>query len=313
MVLYVKHLLLNTLEHYVINNVDDLDPIFERYPFAFDVAFHSSNLKDAVQNIASYLGRGFMDAWVEYPDNHKNEEISKSIKNKSIAIGLAALSSLLPVQSSPHAIIKKPTLTQEHKLKDDFGLHPLDGFLWTIMQLESSGGKYLKHKLNERMKQNPHLYQNETAVGRWGLLPNTIREFINRMKLSNTLNPDYIPLKDMNSDELAEHFIKNPQHELDFARMVAHHVLSNNKNDIKRAAYAWINGHNLKFHQISNTHLNSSPYIKKFIQAHKLNPFVSKTKFILANEKLDKKEKTPFKNKFDEWVKKRLKENDNAN
>jgi len=313
MVLYVKHLLLNTLEQYVINSVDDLDPIFKRYPFSFKIAFHSRNLKDAVHSIAKYLGRGAMNAWVEDRDDHKIEDISKSLKNRSIAIGLAALSSLLPIEPSTQAMIDKPNIRQEHQIKDDFGLHPLDSFLWTIMQLESSGGKSLKHKLNEKMRQNPHFYQNEAAVGRWGLLPNTIREFINRMRLSNTLKPEYLPLQEMDSKELAEHFAKNPQHELDFARMVAHHVLSNNKNDVKKAAYAWINGHNLKSHQISNAHLNSSPYVKKFLQAHKLNPFITKIKSSLASEKLDKKEKIPFKNKFDEWAKKRLKENDDAN
>lgn len=145
---------------------------------------------------------------------------------------------------------KAPVVRVEEK-KDSFGKRPEDRFLHNIGEVESAGGRNLAHKPTQYGVQ-----KGATAIGRWALMPNTIREVAKRYKINipSHLSDSQIK-KLMNSDSDLE---------LKVARALASHVLKIHKGDMLKAAYAWKYGHNLKPHQIDPEKLKNDPYLVNF-------------------------------------------------
>jgi hypothetical protein len=186
---------------------------------------------------------------------------------------------------------------QVKKPETDFGSHPADGFLWNLKQIETSGGKNLKHPVIAH-----GVAKGSRAMGNWGLLKPTVNEIVNRMRLSGNLTPEYAKLTHMDRDTMETHLKKNPQLELDLVRNLASHVLKRNKGDMHRAAYAWNTGHNKFPDQIHNDVLLNSDYVQKFKSADQVNPFKKKAKVKAPLAKTVEAE-TDFKIKMDQWLK----------
>jgi hypothetical protein len=177
--------------------------------------------------------------------------------------------------------IRQPA-AQVHQV-EDFGRKPEDAFLWSIMQLESSGGKHLGH-------------HSGNVIGRWGIKKPTINEMLERAgkNLPQHLNV----LRNMDHTQTAAYFKQNPQAEVDVARMIANHVLKRQKGDTQKASYAWLHGHNLQPHDIPSGALQSSEYVRKFKHIHARNPLKAKP-FIKAEDTRS------FAQKLADWVLKR--------
>jgi hypothetical protein len=159
---------------------------------------------------------------------------------------------------------------------DNFGTRPEDRLLWTLQQIESSGGKNTEHQLTPHMKRHFEKYRGDAAIGRWGLLKPTIRDMVIRMHSDGVATPMHQALENMTRDQINEHFTKNPQHELEIARYMARHVLSRQKGDVRKAAYSWLMGHNLHPEDISEENLGHSDYINKFQHFDAANPLKRK-------------------------------------
>jgi hypothetical protein len=113
----------------------------------------------------------------------------------------------------------------------------IDQFLSLISQLESSGGKNLAHKTIES-----GIHAGDTAIGQYGLMPNTIEEMARR----SGRGPASVP-----------------QNEEEIARQLAAQVLSRQPSD-EMAAFSWNQGHNLSPNQIEERNYQEHPYVQRF-------------------------------------------------
>lgn len=134
-----------------------------------------------------------------------------------------------------------------------------DTFLNLIRQLESSGGKNLKHK---KLKSGMH--KDQAAIGEYAIMPNTANEFIRRRELKGQFGPDEALMRQMTPEELQEFLKDQDRVEQGFGSDIADRVLQKSKGDIDKAAYMWNEGHNLKAADITKEDLDSHDYVRKF-------------------------------------------------
>lgn len=130
----------------------------------------------------------------------------------------------------------------------------VDSFLNNISQIESGGGKYMNHK-----EVTTGLQKGQTAIGRYGLLPNTVDEIAN-----GSSDPKIKSLLDMSGKEKKTALESNPDLERKVASTLAQKVLSNQGGDQEKAAYTWLNGHNLTPQQVEDRDYQNSDYVQKF-------------------------------------------------
>lgn len=131
-------------------------------------------------------------------------------------------------------------------------------FLDPIGQIESSGGKNFNHRL---MTSGPH--KGHRAIGTYGLMPNTVDEIINRMTEDGTITDEIAALKNMSPEEKKRVIEENPNYENRLARYLAGRVLDR-QHDPEKAAYSWIQGHNLTPQEIDAKNYKDHDYVKKF-------------------------------------------------
>lgn len=312
MVLYIENHK-GKRSQFVISSEDDLQKIFDLFPSTKIIYNRAETLAEGVIKISHYLNSHMASSWVEGID-----DISKSLKSKAALVGLA-LASLFPANTDISGFEPGTLKTPEHtfkiknqtfKIKEpEFGKKIEDQFLWTIREIESSGGKNTKHKMITRGSM-----AGQTAMGNWGLLHPTVKEVINRMRLDGTVRPEDKALFRMTRDEMDKHFKDNPLHELRIARSLARHVLKNHKNNLPKSAYSWLYGHNLESSSITNKKLDDD-YVKKFKKFHQKNPLappsiptpmIQQPQPLLLSEKLiAKSQNISFSEKFKEWKKHR--------
>lgn len=137
-------------------------------------------------------------------------------------------------------------------------------FLKTISQLESSGGQDTDHP-----EIRSGLQAGTAAMGRYGLMPNTVKEIINKRRQEGTITQPIQDLDGMNPHEMKTAIEANPDLEDDLANSLAMKVLRNQMGDEDKAAYSWHQGDNLKSEDISTQKLNDSnsaggQYVQKF-------------------------------------------------
>lgn len=143
-------------------------------------------------------------------------------------------------------------------------------FLNQIEQVESSGGTNTNHPV---ITAN-NLQQGTRAIGRYGLMPNTVRELVNRRRIRGTVSPDMLDVANMPPEQMKSYIEANPEMEDQFANDLANHVIQRQGGDTDKAAYSWIQGHNLSPDQITPEVLDQSPYVQKF---RRLTPLLDKS------------------------------------
>ena len=137
----------------------------------------------------------------------------------------------------------------------------IDNFLKTISMNESSGGKNLNHQQMEG-----GLHAGDSAVGQYGLMPNTIKEMSKRMGSDHPLSA----YSKMDNKSIAESIKKNPEHENEIGKFMANHLSDKFGGDENKMAYSWFQGHNLTDKHFETSHKDylDHDYVKKF-QKHK--------------------------------------------
>lgn len=309
---------------YVISSEDDLKQIFDNFPATRSIYNRAETLTEGVIKISQYLNSHIAHCWIEGTD-----DISKSLKSKAALVGLA-LASVFPLSSDvssfksgtpkppEHTLTPKPPehtfkiKNQTFKIREpEFGKKAEDQFLWTIREIESSGGKNTKHRL---ITKGP--MKGQTAMGNWGLLHPTVKEMIIRMNLAGAAKPEDKALFRMTRDEMDKHFKDNPLHELRIARVLAGHVLKNQKNNLPKSSYSWLYGHNLKSSSITDEKLDDD-YVKKFKKFNEKNPLVfpaapapsiksfGPQPLMLSEKLMTKSQNISFSEKFKQWQKHR--------
>lgn len=136
--------------------------------------------------------------------------------------------------------------------------NPTKKFLQNIAEVESSGGQNFNHA---EMKAGIHA--GDRAIGRYGLMPNTVGEVLNRMRIKGTLTPELQELQQMDGATLKDVLEQNPDIEDKIAETLADRVLSR-QQDEEKAAYSWNQGHNLRPEQIDQVPYKDSDYVRKY-------------------------------------------------
>lgn len=101
--------------------------------------------------------------------------------------------------------------------------------------------------------------KGQTAIGTYGLLPNTVDEVLNRSK-----DPNLKELKNMDPDEQKAYLESHPDKEDLVARHLAAYDLDRQGGDPEKAAFAWNQGTNLTPEKIEARDYQNSDYVKKF-------------------------------------------------
>lgn len=283
MIIYVESQ--HKRKHYVINRPEDFEELFRDYPRLRDLTLYDEDLADAADTVIDYLSNHHLDAWVE------GDELNKGLKEKAAALGMAATMTLGPqgLATQDRATASVPTSAQIQTVRPQFGQHPHDPFLWTIQQIESSGGKNLKH---QEIQAGPQ--KGQTAIGRWGMLKPTIEEFLRREKTKRggQLPSHLEKLQGKSRDQLGDHFEANPDDELELARMIGAHVMRRHGGNEHKAAYSWLHGHNLMSGDVSPEMVSGSQYVNKYKSLRPTAPFTPPVpKKLTKTQKIKKTEK----------------------
>jgi len=238
--------------HFRLNEPEDFEPIFKMFPGAEHVASLAADLNEAAEAVAEYLSNHHMDAWVE------GEELTKGLKEAAIGAGIAAMTMTSPI-AKEHSFPEPKPIEQVHQ--PVFGSKPEDKFLWAIQQIESGGGKNLKH---QEIKAGPN--KGDRAIGKWGLLRPTVLDVLARHKnwQRGKLESHLQPLLTMPRDQMEKYFQINPDVETHVARLLAHYAINRQKGDLDRAAYSWLHGHYTDPDKIKPEDLDGSDYVSKF-------------------------------------------------
>ena len=141
-----------------------------------------------------------------------------------------------------------------YKMADD----KIKNFLKIISQIESSGGKNYNHPL---IKKGPHT--GHRAIGKYGLMPNTVSEIINRIRMSGASTPELQNLSKLDPHVLKTTLETNPEIENKLAEALAQRVLEK-QQDEEKAAYSWFQGHNLSPERIEEEPYKEHDYVKKY-------------------------------------------------
>lgn len=136
-------------------------------------------------------------------------------------------------------------------------------FLDNISQLESSGGKNFNHPTVEQGPQ-----QGTQAIGRFGMMPNTVEEILNRAGQQGQATDEMRMVSGQNSEEIKRILEANPQIEYQFADKLAKKVLDTQK-DPEKAAYTWFMGHNLSPDEVDKRDYKNTEYVKRFQKLQK--------------------------------------------
>lgn len=169
----------------------------------------------------------------------------------------------------------KKAASFENEYRSDFGENENDNFLNAIQGIESSFGTDTEHPVVDK-----GIHKGDAAIGRFGLMPNTVRDIANKLKnreqtqlgqsipqkatfprveaLSNA--PESAIREELSRDEALERLI---------ARLLAKDVLERQQGNEDKAAYSWTMGHNRNPANIADEDLKNSNYVNKFKQIKK--------------------------------------------
>lgn len=140
----------------------------------------------------------------------------------------------------------------------------IKSFLNNISQIESSGGKNYNHDLIQK-----GIHTGHKAIGRYGLMPNTVNETLNRMRMSGTITPELAELNKLDPQTMKATLESNPGLEDQIAEALANRVLER-QQDEEKAAFSWHQGHNLTPEQIDAKKYQEHDYVKKYNEYKKL-------------------------------------------
>lgn len=143
---------------------------------------------------------------------------------------------------------------QETQRYEDVG-----SFLDVISQIESSGGKNLNHPMMQS-----GIHEGHRAMGKFGLMPNTVTEVATRMERDGTITPEIRALAAMSPVEMKRAIEENTDYEEQLARYLGTHILKNQEGDMEKAAYSWNQGHNLTPDTIENRNYKEHDYVQKY-------------------------------------------------
>ncbi len=131
-------------------------------------------------------------------------------------------------------------------------------FLNTIKKVESSNGQNFEHPTMQS-----GIHKGESGMGNYGLMPNTVNEVLNRLRIEGKMTPELNSLNGLEADQMKGAIETHPELEDQIAEHLADRVLTRQPND-DMAAYSLNHGHNLTPERIQATPYQDSDYVKKY-------------------------------------------------
>jgi hypothetical protein len=199
-----------------------------------------------------------IDLLLQKSEGYEIEELEKNFR-KAFAKGLTVLGLLhgahyIGNQQPTEPSVQKPGIEQQ---KTDPKQEKINNFLKTTSMIESSGGKNLNHP-----KIKSGIHAGDRAIGKWALMPNTVKELVGRMGQ----DPDVSHYKNMDNKQLHAELSKKPEHQEKIVTFLASKLHDKFGGDENKMAYSWNQGHNL-----TNEHFNTDrknymdhDYVKKY-------------------------------------------------
>lgn len=124
-----------------------------------------------------------------------------------------------------------------------------------LRELESSGGINKDHK-----KITYGIHEGHTAVGEFGLMPNTAREVVKLKKNKDSLDKILLGLPE---DDLDEFFAANPKKYTEIVDLLINVVGERAQWDIPTAATMWRWGHNLQKERAQEILIKNPKYLNR--------------------------------------------------
>lgn len=146
-------------------------------------------------------------------------------------------------------------------------------FLNILSMIESSGGKNFNHPTIES-----GIHKGHQAAGTYGLMPNTVKEVVNRMQSEGMNLPSLNKVVGGDPQQIKAAIEENPEDEQRLAEYLAKHVLTKQQGDEEKAAYSWFKGHNLSPERIEQEGYKDHDYVKKYNEFKNLMSTLSKPK-----------------------------------
>ena len=223
-----------------------------------------------------------INALVKKMAGDEEEDLDKGIKSAIAGAALAGSMALSPVAAGE---AQQPSPAKTQTARDVAGqsnkkashseivnrLKTTNPALWSLAQVESSGGTNLKH---DRLPAGMH--KGHTAGGTWGIMPNTAKYVVGISKGLRNKYPDLAEkVKDVekNHQYITNALNKNPDAAYDFAKTLYNHLDTVHEGDMNKVVHSWhhgIGGSN-KLTRKNKDH-SKSEYNQKF------NKFFSKLK-----------------------------------
>jgi hypothetical protein len=139
----------------------------------------------------------------------------------------------------------------------------VNSFLNKIAQIESSGGRDFNHR-----EIASGMHTGDRAIGRYGLMPNTIQEINRRETLMGKLDPEMASAASLPHDQMKQYLEANPDVEQRFAQAYGQHLREKFPGDEEKMAFGWTMGPNRP--EPSNNQLDKSDYVNKFRRVNEM-------------------------------------------
>jgi hypothetical protein len=159
------------------------------------------------------------------------------------------------------ASLEGQTEEEIQQTKDKNYANEKEKFIRTLSLLESSGGKDMNHKMI-----NSGMHAGTSAIGTYGLMPNTIKEFANRVD-----SPEIKELAQLPYPEMKRRLEQDKELERKAIEPIADFMLKRFP-DPRMASYAYFQGHNLPVERVAKEYRGTprdEAYLQKYLEAER--------------------------------------------
>ena len=165
-----------------------------------------------------------------FHDFGKSEDLEKGIKHVAAAVGTAAALMSSPVREASTASAATPAHIAVHQQKPSYDSKKM---LHTIASVETENGKNMQHK------PVGGIHGGESAFGKYGLMPNTIRETIG---MNHDLKQKHKQALNLKGDDMRRYMEDNPGLEDAVAAKHLARLEHHFGKDPAKIGYAWLEG-----------------------------------------------------------------------
>jgi len=147
----------------------------------------------------------------------------------------------------------------------------IETLLKLMSSLESRGNKDTNHKVSDYGVQ-----AGDTAIGEYGLMPNTAKEMANRRRLKGDADEFDKQVLAAPNDDVQEMLQKNPMGYKRYNEDLAVHLLNKTGDDLPTAATGWLYGHNKSPEDLKQILDDSPEYMDRIQKALSTFPSTKK-------------------------------------